>query len=229
MARRPQIRIPTFRRLQAFPWASDQQIEELSQHITLPPVPWQTLIFSEGVDSDAVYVLFSGVIKLSVRGFDGDYVLVNLIRPGELFGITSLLPKVQRAFRSEAFTDCWVGSVLPKTIVETLPGVSFERFSAFMEITASLWFELLQRYAQFQALNVHQKLAQKFGVGDARGTIISLPLTHDGLAELVGASRPRVTEALRTLQHRDCLLRVSRKFIVRQEKLQQLLRTDENT
>ena len=226
MARTPILNVATVRRLKAFAWATDPQVERLLGHMRLQYVEKRTVLFNEGVPSDSLYLLVSGVAKLSLRSPDDERVLVSLVAPGELFGITSLMPGMQRAFRSEAFSDCWVGAVRPEVFVTTLLDCPFAEFSAMMEGTVGRWFALLYRYTHFQSSSLRQKLAlallelaQKFGVRDARGTLLILKLTHEDLADLVGASRQKVTEHMKELERQQVLLRDRRRLIVHPDRL----------
>jgi CRP/FNR family cyclic AMP-dependent transcriptional regulator len=230
MAREPVLNVTTLRRLRALPWASDRQLENLLAHMALQRIERRTALFAEGAQSEVLYLLVSGVVKLSLRSLEGEDVLVSLICPGEFFGITSLMPGMQRAFRSDAFSDCWVGTVAADTFVTTLLGVPFADFSALMGTTVNRWFSLLHRYAHFQGLSLRQRLAmallelaQKFGVQDDRGTILILQLTHEDLADLVGASRQKVTEHMKELERRQLILRDGRKLIVLPQRLQEMI------
>jgi CRP/FNR family transcriptional regulator, cyclic AMP receptor protein len=230
MAREPILNVTTLRRLKALPWASDRQLEQLLAHMSLQRVERRTALFNEGTPSDALYLLVSGVVKLSLRSLEGEDVLVSLICPGEFFGITALMPGMQRAFRSEAFSDCWVGMVQADTFVTTLLGVPFLDFSSLMGTTVNRWFSLLYRYAHFQGLGLRQRLAmallelaQKFGVQDDRGTILILQLTHEDLADLIGASRQKVTEHMKELERQQLILRDGRKLIVLPHRLQEMI------
>jgi len=114
--------------------------------------------------------------------------------------------------------------------VSTLLGISFSDFSALMGSTVSRWEDLLYRYTHFQGLNLPQRLAfallelaRKFGVQDARGTIVILQLTHEDLANLVGASRQKVTEHLKDLERQEAILRDGRRLIVVTERLQEIV------
>src|SRR5713101_9496685 len=103
MAREPVLNVTTLRRLKTCTWASDRQLEKLIAQMSLRRVERRTALFTEGATSEVLYLLVSGVVKLSLRNPAGEDVLVSLISPGELFGITALLPGVpQRAFRCEA-------------------------------------------------------------------------------------------------------------------------------
>jgi CRP-like cAMP-binding protein len=102
-----------------------------------------------------------------------------------------------------------------------------------MASTVSRWGELLYRYTRFQGLNLRQRLAmallelaQKFGVQDARGTMLILQLTHEDLADLVGASRQKVTEHIKELERQQVILRDGRKLIVMPNRLQEQISID---
>jgi CRP/FNR family transcriptional regulator, cyclic AMP receptor protein len=230
MARTPVLNIQTLRRLKALPWASDHQLEQLLPHLTLQRVERQTVLFTEGDTSQALFLLISGAAKLSLHSVEGEEVLVSLIAPGEFFGITCLLSETSRGFHCEAFSDCWVAAIRPDTFVTTLLGVPFAKFSAFMSSTVSRWASLLDRYSRFQGFGLQQRLAlallelaQKFGVQDDRGTILVLQLTHDDLANLVGASRQKVTEHIKELERQESILRDGRRLIVVPERLQTIV------
>ncbi|MBI3245033.1 MAG: Crp/Fnr family transcriptional regulator [Deltaproteobacteria bacterium] len=229
MARQPILNVITLRRLKTLPWASDQQLEQLLAHMTLKQVDRRTLLFSEGAVSDTLYLLISGVVKLSLPTVEGEEILVSLVCPGEFFGITSLMSGTTRGFHCEAFSDCWVAGMRPNTFVTTLLGIPFAHFSELMGSTISRWEELLYRYTRFQGLGLRQRLAmallelsQKFGVQDARGTILLLQVTHEDLADLVGASRQKVTEHMKELERRQVILREGRKLIVNPQRLQEV-------
>jgi biotin operon repressor len=53
--------------------------------------------------------------------------------------------------------------------------------------------------------------------------ILVLQLTHDDLANLVGASRQKVTEHIKELERQEALLRDGRRLIVVPERLQAIV------
>ena len=50
-------------------------------------------------------------------------------------------------------------------------------------------------------------VGNKFGAEDARGRLLTLKLTHSDLAELVGASRQRITEQLSEFERTGVIIR----------------------
>jgi hypothetical protein len=61
-------------------------------------------------------------------------------------------------------------------------------------------------------------LSENFGVRDAKGTRVGLTARHHDIAELVGASRPRVTEYLATFERKRLIVRDGRQLIVSREE-----------
>jgi len=220
-------------RLRTFTWLSRDQVEGLARSLEAVKIRRQQPIFMEGEASDHVYVLLSGVAKLSFIHRD-EKVLVGLVGPGEVFGVSSLLPNATRPFRCEAFSDCMVGVGKPSTFVGLMLGVPLERFSHTLEVTVGRWWMMLQRYTNFVGLTLRERLAgallelgAKFGAEDARGVILTLKLTHSDLAELVGASRQRTTEQLIDFESQRMIIRDGRRLIIVPDRLRGLAQSDE--
>ena len=186
-------------------------------------------IFQQGEASSRVYILLTGVAKLSYVNRD-QRVLVGLVGPGEVFGLSSLLPPTTRPFRCEAFTDCTVAVVKPEIFVQTVLGIPAEQLSLVLDVTVGRWWGMLVRYANFVGLGLRERLAGalldlsgKFGVQDSRGTLLTVKLTHADLAELVGASRQRTTEQLNDFEREQVIVRDGRRLIIVPEKLYALV------
>ncbi len=213
------------RHLRTLTFLSDEQLRRLAHSLNALRVKRRETIFYEGESSAHVYVLLSGVAKLSFLNRN-ERVLVGLIGPGEVFGVSSLLPGATRPFRCDAFSDCTVGVGDPATFVDIVLGIPLERLSRTLDVTVGRWWGMLQRYANFLGLSVRERLAgallelgAKFGVDDARGKLITLKLTHADLAELVGASRQRTTEQLNEFERERMIIRDGRRLIIVVEKL----------
>lgn len=215
----------SLRRLRTLTWLRSDQAQRLASSLDLRRIKRRETIFYEGGASAHVYILASGVAKLSFLNRD-ERVLVGLVGPGEVFGVSSLLPGATRPFRCDAFSDCLVGIGDPATFVEIVLGVPLERLSRMLDVTVGRWWGMLQRYTNFVNLTVRERLAgallelgTKFGVEDSRGRLLTLKLTHADLAELVGASRQRTTEQLNEFEREQRIIRDGRRLIIVTEKL----------
>jgi CRP/FNR family transcriptional regulator, cyclic AMP receptor protein len=215
-------------KLRTLSWLSREQIAKLAADAIALRIKRHGTIFYEGETSSRVYVLLSGVAKLSFLNRD-ERVLVNLVGPGEVFGVSSLLPQTTRPFRCDAFHDCTVAVIEPKKFVDAVLGIPLEELSRALDVTVGRWWAMLLRYATFVGLGLRERLAgallelaSKFGVRDSRGTLLTLTVTHADLAELVGASRQRTTEQLNDFEREHVIIRDGRRLIIVPEKLWQL-------
>ncbi len=215
----------SLKRLRTLSWMSLEQLERLAGGAEAIRVRRPNTIFAAGQASDRVYIMLSGVAKLSILNRE-DRVLVGLVGPGEVFGVSSLLPNAIRPFRCDAFTDCTVAIVQTEIFVETTLGIHRELLSRVLDVTVGRWWMMLVRYANFVGLGLRERLAgallevgNKFGVEDARGVLLTLKLTHEDLAELEGASRQRTTVQLKVFENEQALIRDGRRMIIVPHKL----------
>jgi CRP-like cAMP-binding protein len=88
------------------------------------------------------------------------------------------------------------------------------------------WYRLLLRSSSFLNLGLHERIAiallelcSDFGVEESRGTLLRVAFSQKDIANLVGASRPRVTEHLARLEREKFMIRQGRQMIVQVAKL----------
>src|SRR5260370_15088884 len=135
-----------------------EQAARLAANATAMKVRGDERIFMEGEASSRVYILISGVAKLCYVNRD-QRVLVGFVGPGEVFGLSSLLPQTTRPFRCEAYSDCLVAVVKPEVFVDTVLGVPLETLSVILDATVGRWWGMLVRYANLVGLGLRERLA----------------------------------------------------------------------
>src|SRR5208337_2160509 len=99
-------------------------------------------------------------------------------------------------------------------------------FKKFHQNDLLQWYRLLLRSTSFLNLGLHERiaitlleLASDFGIKESRGTLLRASFSHQDIADLVGASRPRVTEHLAQLEREHLVIRQGRQLIVRVDKI----------
>lgn len=90
----------------------------------------------------------------------------------------------------------------------------FERLNTF-------WGSLVHRYASMMTLSYRERLeamlaevGARFGVRDARGTMLTLELGHDDWAEMIGSSRPMVSRLIAEKVQNRTLAREGKHYIL---------------
>lgn len=221
----------TLQQLKNLAGFSPTQLKKLADNLSVETVAKNEIVFEQGDDAKLVYLLLSGVAKLSYLGDHERETIVSLLPAGRFFGLDSLIPQSHYALRCEAFEDCTIGSIKPKTLVEVFSVTSYEAFlngyvavfhpgkAAFIHCVRGIGVDVRRRLAM-ELLN----LADRFGAADPRGISITLNLNHELLASLVGASRQQVTEYLNEFDHNRIIFRDGRRIIIDPEKLQKILK-----
>ena len=94
-------------------------------------------------------------------------------------------------------------------------------FKKFHQNDLQQWYRLLLRSSSFLNLDLHERiaitlleLASDFGIKESRGALLRASFSHQDIADLVGASRPRVTEHLAQLEREHLVIRQGRQLIV---------------
>jgi CRP-like cAMP-binding protein len=188
------------------------------------------IVIDQQEDAKFIYLLLSGIVKVSYFNSCERETIVTLLPAGEFFGLDSLVPRAQHAFRCEAFDACRIGLIKPQTFVETFLGTSYKDFTnwytaaihpvrnAYVHCIKGIGLDLRRRLA-LELLN----LADRFGTTNPRGISIALNISHEGLAGIVGASRQQVTEYLNNFDREKIIFREGRRIIVNSGKLGKIL------
>jgi CRP/FNR family cyclic AMP-dependent transcriptional regulator len=188
-------------------------------------------IYLEQTPADRIFFLLAGVARV-YYSYKKQRVLVTHLRAGDTFGMSGMVPDAIRRYSSEAVSDCVVLSIAPEIFSEVVFGNSLEQIGPALANTFGRWLDLMTRYAQYVSLGARGRLAlsllelsDKFGVRDARGILLPLPLSHAELGTMVGTSRQHVTTQLREFERDGFIARAGRRLIVNRERLRTALDT----
>lgn len=171
------------------------------------------------------HILLAGIARITCLNARGERVTVALLAPGPIPEFPSL-PISQSDFRCEAFNDCRVGSVSWDDLNVITVNANGSAFKKFHQNDLKQWYRLLLRSSSSLNLGLHERIAMTllelcsdFGIEESRGTLLRVSFSHKDIANLVGASRPRVTEHLAQLERERFVVRQGRQLVVRVSKL----------
>jgi CRP-like cAMP-binding protein len=209
-----------------------RKLEALRARMTVRQFSKRSIIYEEGQTADAIYVVLSGIARLVCFSRKRKRNLLEVLGPGDVMEIPSLLPDIHHRLSCEAFTDCQVGQISPSELVEGIVGIPFREFNEALSLTVGRWWELLERHSNFLDQSVRERilialldLGRKFGARNDRGMIIDLRLTGQDIADLVDSSRPKTSECLKKLVAEGVVMREHGRFIVDSAKIQISLRS----
>src|SRR5271170_5376602 len=211
-------------------WLTARQLDKLSSALTVSAVEKYGIIFDEQSAPDSVYILLAGVARITCRNRKGDRTTVIMVAPGIVPGFPPPVPGFRYNFRCEAVTPCRIGAIELESLIEISLGIASADFKRMAASYLGRWDLVQLRCANFMSCTLEERLAlillewsENFGVPDPKGMRLTLPARHRDLAELTGASRPRITEHLIEFEQRRLISRNSRQLVVNRERLEDFL------
>jgi CRP/FNR family cyclic AMP-dependent transcriptional regulator len=207
---------------------SPEELEQAEHFCPERHFPEAATIFAPGDPSDALYVLKSGIVTLSHVSEDGQESILRVLIPGNVFG-ELFLTTPARPFLASTLTPC---------VVTVIPTESFHRLLAhipklglnFIGVLSRRLTDLALDRGQFAHKRTFQRLALillklsgAHGVESDHWAAITLPLTHQRLADMIGSSRETVSRHLALLKRQGAVEQTGRTLLVMPAHLQEVV------
>lgn len=194
--------------------------------------PKGATIFERGDPGEAVYIVKKGTVKLASHSGRGTETILHLLPPGAVFG-EILLSEHNRAFTALAETDAEV-SVLPKHILvqllATVPAFSMN----FIRLLSRRLAKVETEFAGFGHTWSYHRLAKvllalgaEHGVKTPKGTALSLRITHEELANLIGTTRETVSTQMSRFRRTGLIRREGKTLLLNDTRLAKLAREED--
>jgi CRP/FNR family transcriptional regulator len=226
----PKSGVRGLRGLKNISWLTSRQLNRLADKLTISQVEKRGVVFDEKCAPGAAYVLLSGVARITCSNRDGARTLVIMVAPGMIPGVPPAFAGIRYRFRCEAVTGCQIGTISLDTFIEIALGVASADFKLMVASYSGRWDLVQLRCSNFMGCTLEERVAlillelsENFGVRDGRGVRLTVAATHKDIAELVGASRPRVTEYLTGFENKHLIERDGRQMIIRRDRLETFL------
>jgi CRP/FNR family transcriptional regulator len=188
-------------------------------------------IFSAGEPGDCVYIVKSGLVRLTSFSETGKEAILHLLKPDEVFG-ELLLSEERRAFTAIAAEDSLVTVVSRDRFLEVLlsvPTVALNFIRILSKRLAKVEKGLTESSHTWSYHRLAQtllQLSEKYGEKVPSGTLIKLRLTHEDLANLIGTTRETVTTQLNKFSRMGLVKRQARRLIVAGPRLREFIRSE---
>src|SRR3984893_16524217 len=220
----------SLRGLKNISWLTSRQLNKLAKALMMRRVEKRGIIFDEKHAPESAYILLAGVARITCSNRNGDRTLVIMVAPGMIPGVPPAVTGIRYNFRCEAVTDCQIGTVALETFIGIALGIASADFKRMAASYSGRWDLVQLRCSNFMGCTLEERVAlillelsENFGLRDRQGVRLTVPARHKDLAELVGASRPRVTEYLTTFERKHLIARDGRHLIVRRDRLESFL------
>lgn len=163
--------------------------------------PRGATFFRQGDLCNAVYVLCSGRVKLSMASSEGRTMILRVAEPGYVLGLSAILSEGVHEVTVEALEPCQVKVINRRPFIEMLEkygeasvgaarALALECCSGFKDVRRTV----LPASPAGRLARLLLDWTEKSHSKNAKG--VALPLTHEEMASMTSTSRETVTRTL---------------------------------
>ncbi len=180
-----------------------RSVDEASHHSVMPG---GALLFVEGQTPRGVFILCSGVVKLSTTSKEGKVLILKQAEAGEVLGLSAAISGTNYEMTAETASPCQLNFIGRQDLMTLLQKQSE------VGVHAALW---LSREFQGAYRDIHDlvlsrsssgKLARlllscaRRGIQESEELHLRSAMTHEEMAQRIGSSRETVTRLLSDLK-----------------------------
>jgi CRP-like cAMP-binding protein len=179
-----------------------RRLAGIAREMTLPP---GGTLFSQGEESDGLYIVMTGIIRIYLTADDGREATISLLEDGEMIGEIALIDGLPRSAGAAALTETRLVFIPHRSFCDLLDSSTklarqvllmlCERLRAANgQVDQAIFHDLRYRLVVLlrQIAVIHGRIEKDMAVVD-------LDLTQGMLAQMLGASREAVNKQLRAL------------------------------
>src|SRR5882672_10464851 len=191
------------KKIPLFQDVSHDTIHKLVQCVELKEVRRRQVIYLPGDPGQAVFFVNGGRVKISKVTRDGKELTLAYRGPGEIFGELVMIDGGPREEMAEAMENA---------LITEIDRAEFEKI---VQKEGVIGFRLTKIVAQ-RRRDVENKIEQLIfkDVDDSRGTLVSLKITHQEMANLIGSTRETVSLTLSQFKRKGLIQTEGRKVIL---------------
>lgn len=209
---------------------STSDLEELAQGCRMVPVSRGEVIWISGAEADFFGLCADGFVKMVRSCASGSDVTLELMGPGQLFGLMGTVTRTGCPLSAVAVTDLWYARITKSTFLRI-----YERNHALKDLLLKRTTLRLHGFVDFMARlssgKVEERiaailfiLAESYGHREKGHLSLRVPLTRQEIGEMAGTT---VESTIRTMSRwqKDGLIQTEQQFItiLDERRLHQLL------
>ncbi len=165
--------------------------------------PKGVMLFAEGDTARGVFILCSGLAKLTISSAEGQSVTLRLVEAGEVLGLGSVIANEPYQASAETLLPCQLGFIPRLQFMQVLRAHA----DISLNVARHLTMELHKAWDQTRILalapSTQAKVAQfllawaaQHGQTTPEGVHLALNMTHEEIGQAIGSSRESVSRAL---------------------------------
>lgn len=196
------------RKAEFFWGLSPQALKDFDAIKSSSVYPEGAVLFLERQDSRGVFVLCQGEIKLTISSSEGKTLILRIAKAGEVLGLMATLSGEPYELTAETLRPCQVAFIRRDDFLRFVAKHPEATQGIVKQLTANYHAACEQLKTVGLSSSAPEKLARLIlgwseGAEETKlGTRITMPLTHQEIAEFIGSSRETVTRTLSDFRSR---------------------------
>jgi len=177
----------------------------------LATYPGGAILFIEGQMPRGAFVLCSGKVKLSTTSREGKVLILKIVDPGEVIGLSAVISGEAYEITAETLEPCLVNFVDGDGLLRLMERSGELGLRSAQAVSREFQYAYREIHELVLARSSSGKLARLLlswmsGVEkENREVRIHAPVTHEEMAQRIGASRETVTRLLSELRKKDLI------------------------
>jgi CRP/FNR family cyclic AMP-dependent transcriptional regulator len=184
--------------------------------------PQGAVLFVEGQMPRGIFVICKGSVKLSINSPGGRTMIVKLAEPGEVLGLSATISGKPYEVTAETIDPCQINFVKRDDFLRFLK----EDVDACFKVAEQLGEKYHNACKEVRSLGLSHSAAEKLAslllewsskngaAGKPEGRL-TLRLTHEEIAQMIGTSRETVTRLFADLKKRQILQSKGSTLVIR--------------
>jgi len=218
------VTVELFRRVPLFSGLEDEDLQSLIAVASRRKYPKDAVIFFEHDLGDALFMILSGRVKVTILSDDGREIILAMLSDNDFFGEMSLLDNEPRSATAISLQETEMVVLHQKeflSIVEKRPRV-------LINLLAVLSSRLRKANQQIGNLALHDvygrvarillEMASENGTRQPDGRVAFRRPTHQEIANMIGATRETVSRMISDL-NRQGYIEIAGKNVIIQDAL----------
>ena len=197
----------------------EAQLSQLESRARIKKFPKGSSLYLPTDEADGTFLLAEGRIRISSTTPEGKQTILAFVEPGEVFGELALVEHGQREERAEAILNSTV-VLIPSSEIRQLMEVSAPLSLGVTKLIGlrrkrveRRLKSLLYRNNRDRLTHLLVELSEQYGNATTEGIELSIRLSHQDLASIIGATRETVTTLLGEMQAEN-LVRIRRQRLL---------------
>jgi len=195
--------IPLLQNISLFHGVSSEEMQALLGRARLLEVRKRAAIVTEGEESDTLYVVLEGSVRVFTSNENGKELTLRMLGAGDYFGELAVIDGQSRSASVVAETDCRCLVLRRPQVMEVISHSSQLALNLINMLTRRVR-DLTRKLEIFGTVNAQGRVAHcllDLGEANGDGLQIKAGLTHKQIGEMTGCSREMVSRIMKEFEN----------------------------